>query len=280
MDTAWNILDQEEAQLSLGERDARLVALSSNLPEVMFYQLDTGQDGQQRRFTYVSAGVEELHEVTAAQVLDDANVIYNQFVKEDRARVAESEILAIKSLSTFKAEVRVRMPSGKERWRYIISAPRRLQNNHLAWDGVEIDIDDLMKAKETAEAVNRSKSEFLDNMSHELRTPLNGVMGMLQLMQATTLDTEQTEYAKTAIQACQRLTRLVSNILDLFRIEADRLEFKNDLFALLETMSTLEGIFLSAARQKELVLTADIARTCPIFSSGMRLMSCKCSTIS
>lgn len=83
MDTAWNILDQEEAQLSLGERDARLVALSSNLPEVMFYQLDTGQDGQQRRFTYVSAGVEELHEVTAAQVLDDANVIYNQFVKED-----------------------------------------------------------------------------------------------------------------------------------------------------------------------------------------------------
>lgn len=88
-------------------------------------------------------------------------------------------------MSNFKAEARVRMPSGKERWRYIISAPRRLRNNHLAWDGVEIDIDDLMKAKEAAEAANRSKSEFLDNMSHELRTPLNGVMGMLQLMQAT-----------------------------------------------------------------------------------------------
>lgn len=82
----------------------------------------------------------------------------------------------------------------------------------------------LIAAKDVAEAATRAKSEFLANMSHEIRTPLNGISGMMQLLQTTVLDAEQARYVDMAQTSCLRLTNLLSDILDLSRIEADKLE--------------------------------------------------------
>lgn len=112
--------------------------------------------------------------------------------------------------------------------------------------------NNLISAKEEAEIANRSKSIFLANMSHEIRTPLNGVLSLLQLMQTTPLTAEQTEYAEMAIGASNRLTRLLSDILDLSRVEANMLEMRNDPFDLAEAVATVEQLFLPAARQKGL----------------------------
>ena len=76
----------------------------------------------------------------------------------------------------------------------------------------------LTLAKEEAEAASHTKSSFLANMSHEIRTPLNGLLGMLQLLDGTALDEEQAEYTKMATRSGKRLTRLLSDILDLSRI--------------------------------------------------------------
>jgi PAS domain S-box-containing protein len=113
------------------------------------------------------------------------------------------------------------------------------------------------RAKDLAaqsEAASRAKSEFLANMSHEIRTPLNGVLGMLQLIETTGLDAEQREYVRTAITSSTRLTRLLSDILDISRIESGKLALSETDFEVSELKGSVLELFTPMARKKNLDL--------------------------
>ncbi|MBF0481495.1 MAG: response regulator [Desulfovibrionaceae bacterium] len=117
--------------------------------------------------------------------------------------------------------------------------------------------------KDKAEAANRAKSEFLANMSHEIRTPLNGIMGMLQLMQLTTLDEEQQEYLTAISKSSGRLTKLLMDILDLSRIEADKMSLQDMEFPLQDLRASLMDMFSAAAKDKGLDLSFSIDARMP-----------------
>ena len=129
-------------------------------------------------------------------------------------------------------------------------------------------IRELERAKEAAENANRVKAEFLANVSHELRTPLNGMIGMLQLLETLSLEARHKEYLKTAMVSGQSLMRIISDILDFSRLEFDKMQLRNEVFDLKETISSSLPLFLVEMEKKGLRLQVEIDEAIPRWLVG------------
>lgn len=122
---------------------------------------------------------------------------------------------------------------------------------------------ELLRAKDAAEAGNRSKAEFLAVISHELRTPLNGVIGMAGLLLDGKLDEQSRRYAETLREAGDHLLQLINDVLDFTKLDADRMQFEQIGFDLDTVIQSALDLFAPRAHAKGLDLGAFVAPDIP-----------------
>ncbi|WP_276226934.1 ATP-binding protein, partial [Pseudomonas citronellolis] len=127
---------------------------------------------------------------------------------------------------------------------------------------------ELARAKRLADAANQAKTVFLATMSHEIRTPLYGVLGTLELLERTRLDAQQSAYLETIQRSSGILLRLISDVLDVSRIEAGQLLLELVEFSPLELTEEVLQTFAAAARAKGLQLFACIDSRLPALARG------------
>ncbi len=99
-----------------------------------------------------------------------------------------------------------------------------------AYDLLERIIEQTKRDKETAQEASEAKSMFLANMSHEIRTPLNGIVGFTELLKDTNLEEEQLEFVEIIEKSSENLLQIINNILDLSKIESNKLEIEDIAF--------------------------------------------------
>ena len=115
---------------------------------------------------------------------------------------------------------------------------------------------ELMRAKQDAESAMMAKAEFLATMSHEIRTPLNGIIPLLDIVLSTKLAPDQQDYLQTAT-IFARLLRIVDDILDYSKMEANKLELETTGMNLRELLDSVQRLLVKNAEAKGLIQRGD-----------------------
>jgi two-component system sensor histidine kinase/response regulator len=152
----------------------------------------------------------------------------------------------------------------------LVMRHQRDQRERLALEQMTVH---LREASSLAEAANRAKSDFLANMSHEIRTPMNGVIGMIEVLQQSSLQGYQVEMVDLIRESAHSLLAIIDDILDFSKIEAGRLEVENLPMSAVDLVQNACGLLdhLAAKKGVELTLFIDPAIPDAVLGDALRL---------
>jgi PAS domain S-box-containing protein len=255
---------------ALRDSEARYRSVVSQVQEVIFRTDGAG------RWIFLNPAWTEITGFTEAESLGTALVDYVH--PDDRAgEVAAFQALADGTARSARHEVRYLTRTGGTRWVEVhAGVSRDARGVLLGTAGTLRDVTErrqteeaLRAARETAEAANRAKSEFLSRMSHELRTPLNAILGFGQLLELEELAPENRESVEHILKGGRHLLDLINEVLDLSGIEAGRLRLSAEPVDVNDVAREVLDLLRPLALRRHIRVSAPDVSDLPDVSGGL-----------
>ncbi len=269
-----DVTDRKQVEIALRQSEQRYQKLSDNIPGII-YQFRLAADGS-ITYPYISSGCWELLQLTPAAVMADSKCVIEKIHPDDILEFKKVVAESAQNMTPKLWEGRAILNSGDIKWIKSASRPERQPDGSIVWDGVMLDITkqqealrDRQQAKTALQLTNNRlelsiqelqqatllKDEFLANMSHELRTPLNAILGMSEILQEKllgTINAHQINAISTIEQSGQHLLALITDILDVSKIAAGKLELQITTVSLAELCKSSLMLVKPQASEKQI----------------------------
>ena len=213
---------------------------------------------------------EQLRELARSNTALNSLDFYNS----ELSRIDDARVIAQNTPMTFYD--RLLRSDDSVLYTETVKFPIYDKNNKLIGvGGITKDITDsvirekeLEEARQKAENAASSQERFLASMSHDMRTPLNGVVGMINLLEQTSLSAEQKEYMEAMKVSSYNLRVLINDILDVSKIQAGKLNIERVLFDLNEILVSVNNVFSHEASRKGVVFSIELPLDTPVMLEG------------
>ena len=253
---------RKRAELSLRESEARYKGLFEDSGNVIGYYKPDG--------TVISYNKKAAENMGGLPEEFAGRRIYDLFPKENADLYMARITRAVMEDAAQEYEDHVPLNLGSK---WFFSTYHRIMDSSGDIAGIQIISQDitqkkkteqaLLKAKKAAEVAANTKSRFLSNMSHEIRTPINGVIGMMQLLEMTSLTEEQNEYVRLAKISSDTLMVMLNDILDYSKMEAGKLVLEKIPFSIRSVVRDVVGLFGFDAANRQLLLQSSLDKGVP-----------------
>ncbi|GEM_PF-2493257 len=224
---------------------------------------------QDQKIIFANKSLEKISGYKLVEVMGKTPSIFRSGLTPKKTY--ESLDAAIRAGKTWKGEFINRKKDGSLYWEHAVITPVTNDRGEIInFVAVKDDVTNqkemeikLKEAKEEAEKANRLKSAFLANMSHEIRTPMNAIIGYTDLLLEKERNTEKRDFLNIIKESGNTLLNLINDILDLSKIEADRMEINSKPFSVIHVLDHIVSMFKYRIEEKGLKLIVDIDKSIP-----------------